>query len=252
MKGGALDLLAFAGVMALGQFSPGPDMILLTRNSLKCGARVGVVMALGIACGLAVHSTVAVLGFALFLEKFPGLRQAMHGAAALYLLWLALGLLRGMGASDIQKLVVAGDGGGRRQGPFLRGLYCNLSNPKAAIFLAAVCSPFLKGERPGWWPLAIWGIIVAQGFLLWSLWAAVLQWSPLRRTYQRLECWIDGAFAILLVALACHLVFGELEQVASSVRSLSEAGKSIVFRSLMLAEVAVAHVHRADVVGQRP
>ena len=37
---GAVDLLAFAGVMALGQFSPGPAMILLTRASiLKAGCR---------------------------------------------------------------------------------------------------------------------------------------------------------------------------------------------------------------------
>ena len=229
MKGGALDLLAFAGVMALGQFSPGPDMILLTRSALKCGARVGVVMALGIACGLAVHSTVAVLGFTLALEKFPGLRQAMHGAAALYLLWLAVGLLRGIGARGDQKLSAAGDDGIPHRGPFLRGLYCNLSNPKAAIFLAAVCAPFLKGDRPGWWPLAIWGVIVAQGFLLWSLWAAVLQWRPLRRTYQQLECWIDGAFAILLVALACHLIFGGSEQAAAAVSPFPSPGNQSYF-----------------------
>ena len=30
----ALELALFAGVMALGQFSPGPDMILLTRTAL--------------------------------------------------------------------------------------------------------------------------------------------------------------------------------------------------------------------------
>ncbi len=42
----AVDLLAFARVMALGQFSPGPDMILLTRTALKSGAWAGVEMAL--------------------------------------------------------------------------------------------------------------------------------------------------------------------------------------------------------------
>ncbi len=45
----AAELLAFAGVMALGQFSPGPDMVLLTRTSLKCGAKVGSDGAFGIA-----------------------------------------------------------------------------------------------------------------------------------------------------------------------------------------------------------
>jgi threonine/homoserine/homoserine lactone efflux protein len=52
-------LWTFAGVMALGQFSLGPDMILLTRTALKSGARTGVKMACGIACGLSVHATLA-------------------------------------------------------------------------------------------------------------------------------------------------------------------------------------------------
>jgi threonine/homoserine/homoserine lactone efflux protein len=35
----AAELLMFAGVMVLGQFSPGPDMLLLTRTELRKGAR---------------------------------------------------------------------------------------------------------------------------------------------------------------------------------------------------------------------
>ena len=85
----AVELLAFAGVMVLGQFSPGPDMLLLTRTSLKRGGKAGVVMALGIATGLAVHATIAVAGLALALERLPALRETMRWLAAGYLLWLA-------------------------------------------------------------------------------------------------------------------------------------------------------------------
>lgn len=201
---GAVDLLAFAGVMALGQFSPGPDMILLTRTALKSGARTGVEMALGIACGLAVHATVAVAGLALAFERLPVLWEAMRWLAAGYLLWLACGLFREWHAGA--KVEVDGAVSGRR--PFVRGLLCNLMNPKAAVFLAAVSAPFLSGERPGWWAFAIWGIVVGQGCVLWSLWAWLLQWNPLKLRYERAARWIDGAFGVALVALAVRLLAG--------------------------------------------
>ncbi len=205
---GAVDLLAFAGVMALGQFSPGPDMILLTRTSLKSGARAGVEMALGIACGLTVHASVAVGGLALAFERMPTMRELLRGLAAAYLLWLAYRMLREIFVTWYSGALREPEVNCSTRKPFLRGLFCNLLNPKAAVFLAAVCAPFLRGERPEWWPFAIWGIVVGQAFVLWSLWACLLQWHPLRSRYERAALWIDGAFAVVLAALAIRLIIG--------------------------------------------
>jgi threonine efflux protein len=201
-------LWAFAGVMALGQFSPGPDMILLTRTALKSGARAGVKMASGIACGLSVHATLAVGGIALALEHSSVLKIVLQWLAAAYLLWLSFRILT--------EVFVGFYSEGKREtgsefserGPFRQGLFCNLFNPKAAVFLVAVSAPFLRGERADWWPFAIWGIIVGQAFVLWSLWAYLLQWMPLRKSYQRAELWIDGLFGIVLFALAVRLIVG--------------------------------------------
>jgi threonine efflux protein len=198
------ELLAFAGVMALGQFSPGPDMILLTRTALKNGARAGAEMAVGIACGLTFHSVIAVAGVALALERSAVLRLVLHWVAALYLLWLAFSIGREVFRKQEAREEVVVDSA---RTPFVRGLLCNLLNPKAAIFLAAISAPFLKGARPDWWPVAICGIVVVQGCVLWSLWAVLLQWSPLRAAYERSVKWIDAAFALVLVALAVRLVW---------------------------------------------
>jgi threonine/homoserine/homoserine lactone efflux protein len=204
----AAELLAFAGVMALGQFSPGPDMVLLTRTALKSGAKVGIEMALGIASGLAVHSTVAVAGLALALDRLPLLRRVICWLAAGYLLWLAGRILREVLVAPDTDAPVELDRKISGRGPFLRGLFCNLLNPKAAIFLAAVSAPFLKGERPGWWPFVIAGIVVVQGCVLWSLWAWLLQWKPLRIAYERAANGIDCAFGIALAGLALRLMIG--------------------------------------------
>lgn len=205
---GAVELLVFAGVIALGQFSPGPDMILLTRTALRSGARTGVEMALGIACGLMVHATLAVGGLALAFERMPMLRELLRWLAAAYLLWLAYRMLAEIFVVWYSGALRESAVNGSTRNPFLRGLFCNLLNPKAALFLAAVCAPFLRGGRPEWWPFAVWGIVVGQAAVLWSLWACLLQWHPLRSRYERAALWIDGAFGVVLAALAIRLIIG--------------------------------------------
>jgi threonine efflux protein len=202
----ASELAQFALVMALGQFSPGPDMILLTRTALAEGAKAGAIMALGIATGLVIHTSIAVAGMAAAFERSPLLRKCVAWLAAAYLLWLAWGLLRSAltaPATSAGALAPAAPGN-----PYLKGLVCNLLNPKAVFFLAAVCAPFMRGGHPSWWPFAIIGVVVVQGGALWALWARLLQWTPLRSRYERSARWIDGTFGIALAALAVKLLFG--------------------------------------------
>lgn len=203
-----LELLAFAGVMALGQFSPGPDMLLLTRTALAEGAGKGVRMALGIGTGLAVHAILAIGGTALLLEREGWLRETMRWLAVIYLLWLASRLMGPLFIRDREAGATkdAGRHGGRSA--YLSGLLCNLLNPKVIVFLAAVTAPFLAGERPAWWAPVLGGIVVGQGWLLWSLWAVVLQWQPIRDGYRRAGRTIDGLFGAVLTVLAVLLAVG--------------------------------------------
>lgn len=202
------ELLAFAGIMALGQFSPGPDMILVTRTALRSGSGAGVKVAAGIATGLLVHATLAVAGLALVLDRVPVVRGILYWVAALYLVWLAYNIGRETfiawysGAKSAEVSESAG------RGPYLQGVLCNIFNPKVVIILAALATPFLKGERPGWWPVALWAIILSQGFFLWAAWAYLLQWKPLRDGYAKASKWIDLFFALALVGLAVKLVVG--------------------------------------------
>lgn len=200
----AVELLVFGAIMAMGQFSPGPDMILLTRTSLAGGGRAGAWTASGIACGLAVHATLAIAGTAALLARGGWLGETVRWLAVAYLAWLGWGLLRAAWAGK------SGLGGAFGQSfepkqAFRRGLLCNLLNPKVALFLAAVAAPFLSAERAPWWPVAAWLIIVFEGLALWIAWAWVLQVRPARRIYQRAARWIDGTFGIVLWLLALRL-----------------------------------------------
>ncbi len=201
------EAFVFAGVMALGQASPGPDLLLVTRTALAQGARAGTQLSLGIACGLAIHTAVAMAGVAVLLTGASPLARGLRMAAACYLAWLALGLLRGAwsggsGTADFRP----GNGSANGWVLWRRGFLCNVLNPKVALFLAAVGASFTRAEHPAWWPWLLAAIIVAEGLLLWVAWTHALQWPPLKSRYLRAARWLDAGFGVVLLSLAVRML----------------------------------------------
>lgn len=175
------------------------------------GGRAGTWIAAGIACGLVLHATVAMSGATLLLAGASLLARCLRAAAALYLGWLALQLLRAAWRpmpEDEPGVTAVTHGEGMVF--WRRGFFCNVLNPKVALFFAAMAAPFLAPGHPAWWPLALGGVIVVEGFTLWIAWAWALQWPPLKRGYRSAARWIDALFGLALLVLAVRLLGGLL------------------------------------------
>lgn len=201
MTGTTFDLLAFAGVLAAGQFSPGPDMVLLTQTSLRHGRAAGWWTAAGITTGLTLHACIALFAWQAAAEVLPRASGVLRWLAAAYLCWLAWHIWRERHAA-VKDAGVAGDG----RHWFRRGFLCNLLNPKVLVFFAALVAPFLGTGRPPWWSAALWCIIVIEGLLLWGLWVAILQHQRVRDFHHRAAPVINGGFAVALVLLGILLL----------------------------------------------
>ena len=203
-------LVVFAGVVLVGQFSPGPDMVLITRTALAQGGRAGTWIAVGIACGLTLHAAVAMGGVSVLLMGASLVPRSLRLAAGLYLAWIAYQLLRAAwhGGGPAMPEQTGATPGSAAGACWRRGFFCNVLNPKVALFFAAIAAPFLTHERPPWWPWALGAVIVVQGLVMWIAWAWALQWPPLKRLYQRASRWIDAVFGILLLGLAARVVAG--------------------------------------------
>lgn len=202
MTGTPFDLLAFAAVLAIGQFSPGPDMVMLTQISLRHGRAAGWWATLGITTGLTVHATLVLFAWQ-STQHFPEwARIGLSWLAATYLGWLAWGIWK----DRLRVHETQGLPSSAARHFYWRGLLCNLLNPKALVFFAALVAPFLAPPRPPWWTFALWATLVSEGLLLWGLWVAVLQRPKARAIYDRAAPWINGGFAIALALLAVALL----------------------------------------------
>ncbi|WP_233257823.1 LysE family translocator [Micromonospora sp. S4605] len=156
----AATLAGYLAATVVLMVTPGPDMMFVLANAARYGTRAGVVAALGVAAGEAVHVAAVVCGLAALVSASPVLFTAIRWAGAAYLIVLGVRALRRAGGP----VDAVTEQGGRARRAFLRGLVTNLLNPKMILFSVAFLPQFVD-------PAA--GDVTAQLVLLGALFVAV-------------------------------------------------------------------------------
>lgn len=187
----------------LAALSPGPDFVVVMKNSLSMGRKYGIATAIGIATALIVHVAYTILGFTIVLDKVPTLFTIIKLVGALYLLWLGYHGIRSKPQNEdedevrLQKESSISIGQGFRE-----GFFCNVLNPKSALFFLSVFSQFI-GPNTDHWMRWVYGaeIIVAVG--LWFIVLAILISNRyFRHIYKRYMHWFDRGLGIMLILFA--------------------------------------------------
>ena len=88
------NYILFALVMLAGQFTPGPDFLLVLKTSLNDGRRAGSLTSLGISTGLLIHCTIAMTGLAWLLESSSAIGVTVKYLGSVYLLFIAYNLIK--------------------------------------------------------------------------------------------------------------------------------------------------------------
>ncbi|MGQ0486366.1 MAG: LysE family translocator [Hyphomicrobiales bacterium] len=119
---------------------PGPTVTVIIANSLRHGAKAGLLNVAGTQAGVAIWLVIAVAGLGAALQ-FMGLWfDPLRWAGAAYLVWLGINFLRSKG-----DLVMA-----ERARPngsfFLQGFIVIMSNPKMLVLFGALIPPFIDGS----------------------------------------------------------------------------------------------------------
>lgn len=190
-------LLAFAVAATLLIVAPGPDSVLVMRNTLRSGRRAGWITAGGTVSGLLVWAVSAALGLTELLRVSRLGFDMVRFVGAAYLIWLGLSSLR-LVRRERERRWHAGPAiaatpaepsgpaaapapaahAPARWGPvYLNGLLSNLFNPKIGVFFVA----FLPGFIPGRVPATLFTL----GLGLWFMaetgaWLAILAWMVAR------------------------------------------------------------------------
>src|SRR5216683_1224161 len=207
-------LLAFAVASTLLILAPGPDSLLVMRNTLRNGRRAGWVTASGTLSGLLVWAVAAALGLSALLRVSHLGYDILRFVGASYLIWLGVSSLRlslrkHASPGTIAKsgepadATVSGAGWGR---VYLNGLLSNLFNPKIGVFFISFLPGFIPaGASPTMFSLAFGLWFIAET----GAWLATLAWMVAHcvvwlqgSTVQR---WLERATGIVLIGFGLRL-----------------------------------------------
>lgn len=193
-------------VGVLAALSPGPDFVVVMKNSLGIGRKHGVATALGVASALIVHITYTILGFTIILEKSPVIFNLIKLAGAIYLLWLGYKGIRSKAYSESSNEINVEQKWHPSIGQgFREGFLCNVLNPKSALFFLSVFSQFIGPNTSNWMRWIYGGdggeIILAVGLWFISL-AILISNNYFRKLYQQYMHWFDRGLGIILIIFA--------------------------------------------------
>jgi len=133
-----------AGICFMGASSPGPSLGVVLGNTVSGGRSAGVATGVGHGIGVGIYATLAVAGLAVVITTAPTLFVGFQVAAALFLAWLGVQMLRPGQAKDETE----GSDTARcspRQG-FIEGFLIAFLNPKIAVFFLALFSQFVDPQ----------------------------------------------------------------------------------------------------------
>ena len=204
-------LVGFALATTLLILAPGPDSLLVMRNTVRGGRRAGLATAAGTLSGLLVWAIGATLGLSALLQASRLGYDVLRVAGAAYLIWLGvttLGLFhRRTPHSHHQAAPAAPTAPVARLGRvYLNGLVSNVFNPKIGVFFIA----FLPGFIPAGESTAMFSLTLGLWFVVETgLWLATVVWMVtrgvgwLRRiTVQR---WLERATGAVLIGFGLRL-----------------------------------------------
>lgn len=141
--------LAFAGVAALINVTPGLDTLLVLRTSVSHGRNAGLAASLGILTGCLVWGFATAVGLTALLTASRVAYDTLRVAGAAYLVWLGASALwrsRRAAAEPEAEAADPGTVGGAaprgRWAAFRSGVGTNLLNPKAGVFYMSLIPQF--------------------------------------------------------------------------------------------------------------
>jgi len=199
-----LSLGAFGIVALLAAMSPGPDFLVVSKNSVGHSRKIGVMTALGVAAGNCVHVTYTVIGIGLIIASSVLLFSAIKLAGAVYLVYLGVHLMTEK--QDLAETALPASAPLSAWAAFRQGFFTNVLNPKATLFFISVFSQFVSPSLP-FSVRTLFGVEAVTVIGLWFVVLAVVLTFPLMRALigkvqQRVLKFMGAALLLLGVKVA--------------------------------------------------
>jgi threonine/homoserine/homoserine lactone efflux protein len=206
-------LLLFIAAGWLLNLTPGPDVLYIVANSLRSGARAGIVAGLGITAGCFVHIFAAALGLSALLATSAMAFAVLKWAGAAYLVWIGVKLLLSKAPQarpDLMALAAA-ETSRSLMAIWRGGFWTNVLNPKVAIFFLAFVPQFIAPDAGN---KALAFVLLGVLFNLNAIpvnsgWALAAAWTARHGSVQRGMHWLDRVAGGMFIGFGIKLAVSD-------------------------------------------
>ena len=187
--------------------SPGPDFVLISRQSFRYGRRIAIWTSVGIAIGILFHVALSLTGLSLLLQNKPDLFWYLKLAAALYIGYLGLASLISRGPINLQNNFA--DEERRYLKSISTGFLTNALNPKAFIFFITVFTLVIN-EDTEIFIKSLLGIYMSMATFIWFTFMSILLTNEkATERFENFIPWLEKITGLFLLILAIQIIFRE-------------------------------------------
>lgn len=184
--------------------SPGIGVIYTIAAGLSGGLRASMVAALGCTLGIVPHVLVAISGLAVVLHTSAMAFQLLKYVGVVYLIYMAMAMLRARGALRFEDAPVERS----NKGVILSAVLINLLNPKLSIFFFAFLPQFVRVDTAMPMSQMLWlsAVFMLMSQLVFMLYGACA--VSVRRyviTNERVQVWMRRLFGAAFLGLSMQL-----------------------------------------------
>lgn len=186
---------------------PGPNMLIVFRNSLAHSRRAGVWTALGLAVGNLVHITYCLIGIGVLISRSIMLFNVVKLAGAGYLIYLGIKSLKAQARSiDVDRDALCDLSA---PAALRTGFLTDLLNPKATLFFLALFTQLIRPETTISARIGYGLTIVTMEFFILAGLACVIGQASIRRRFGAVSHWMERATGVVLIGLGLRVALAK-------------------------------------------
>lgn len=198
------QMLIIIGVTSLVMISPGPDMVIVFRNTLISGRTAGFLTSLGVLAGNLVHISYCIVGIGWLISQSILAFNLLKFAGAAYLIYLGITSLRTDGATSLDIPSLQNRGTASRKW-FLQGFLNNVLNPKGTLFYLGVFTVVITPETVAPVVTILVATMITVSALFWLVFVVTLDRPSVRRVLERGQKTVNRVFGVALIALGVRV-----------------------------------------------
>lgn len=200
-----LQFISIATIHLFAVMSPGPDFIIIVRQSISSGRRSALMASLGIGIGILMHVTVCIFGLGMIIKESDLLFKVIQIIGSLYLVYLGIISIKSKDSSTKSKYNDEFNFNAFQS--FKLGFLTNVLNPKATLFFLSLYVLIISNNTPFQFQI-LFGLWMSFATGLWfAFLSLILTNKSILSKIEFMSTKIQRLTGVILIIFAIKLLF---------------------------------------------